>query len=408
MEITTLEPLSLEELEAVAGHLGREKWLKPDDRQAFIEGLETTAIIRSQRAWKEITQASISLFLIREYGLYLGRENELGLPMETWEQYLNYMGRRGMARSTAFKHLASLMVFHKGLGRDLFGALKIPGGVQSLDHIKALVKYDIKTGEILGPKKEVLLDRLPRPDEDLATRLNEILDGIETGGPGELELSPRSVAKLLRQDFGGEAQTSFFWTLGPFGEALGWYYCDTNLASSRGIVGLDIMPPEVAHKLRLWARVAERDPTPFAEQLKEDKMYLKVSAIGHVGNSPELRYSPSGSPVTNFSLAINRKWTNQDGTPGEETVWLRVSCWNRLAEVVSQYVEKGRQVFVEGRLKPDPDSGGPRVYTRQDGSPGASFEIVANSVIFLGRGAAREEPEEKQALPDDEEMELPF
>lgn len=405
MEITTLEPLSLEELEAIAGHLGREKWLKPDDRRAFIEGLETTAIVRSQRAWKEITQASISLFLIREYGLYLGRENELGLPMETWEQYLNYMSRRGMARSTAFKHLASLMVFHKGLGRDLFGALKIPGGVQSLDHIKALVKYDIKTGEILGPKKEVLLDRLPHPDEDLTTRLNEILDGIETGGPGELELSPRSVAKLLRQDFGGEAQISFFWTLGPFGEALGWYYCDTSLTSSRGIVGLDIMPPEVAHRLRLWTRVAERDPTPFAKLLKEDKMFQQVTLAGYLGNDPELRYTPGGHSVTSFSLATSRKWTDADGTPAEETVWWKITAWRKLAEICAEHLAKGRPVLVIGRMKPN-EFGSPKIWHTQDGEPRASFEVTADQVRFLGRGTAREE--EEQSVPSEEEMEFPF
>ena len=313
-----------------------------------------------------------------------------------------------MARSTAFKHLASLMVFHKGLGRDLFGALKIPGGVQSLDHIKALVNYNIKTGEILGPKKEVLLDRLPHPDEDLTTRLNEILDGIETGGPGELELSPRSVAKLLRQDFGGEVQISFFWTLGPFGEALGWYFCDTNLTSSRGIVGLDPMPPVVTHKLRLWARVTERDPTPFAKQLREDKMYHSITIAGHVGRDVEMRFTPAGKQVSNFSVATNRKWTSQDGTPGEQTTWFKVVAWGRLAEIVNEYLHKGDPVLVIGHMNPN-EFGSPKIWHTQDGEARASFEVTADQVRFLGRGAEREGPgEERSVIDGDEELEIPF
>lgn len=115
--------------------------------------------------------------------------------------------------------------------------------------------------------------------------------------------------------------------------------------------------------------------------------YQKLILVGNLGRDPELRYMPDGTAVTSFSLATNRRWTNADGSQGEETVWFRVSVWRRQAETVAQYLTKGRQVMVEGRLRADPATGGPRIWTRQDGTPGASFEVTADRVIFLsGRG----------------------
>ena len=113
-------------------------------------------------------------------------------------------------------------------------------------------------------------------------------------------------------------------------------------------------------------------------------MYHTITVVGNLGRDPEMRYSPDGKPVTNLSVATNRKWTNADGTPGEETVWFRISAWGKLAEVCNEYLSKGRQVLVEGHLRPDPETGGPRVWTRQDGTMGASFEVVARTVRFLG------------------------
>jgi single-strand DNA-binding protein len=69
-----------------------------------------------------------------------------------------------------------------------------------------------------------------------------------------------------------------------------------------------------------------------------------------------VRHTPDGKPVTNLSIAINRKWTNADGTPGKETLWFRVACWGKLAEVCDQYLSKGRRVLVEDRLRPDPET----------------------------------------------------
>lgn len=108
-------------------------------------------------------------------------------------------------------------------------------------------------------------------------------------------------------------------------------------------------------------------------------MYQKLTIVGNLGHDPEMRYTPAGKAVTTFSVATNRKW---DG--GEETVWFRVSAWGRLAEVCAEHLSKGRAVLVEGRLRPDPETGGPRIWTRQDGTPAASFEVVAQVVKFLG------------------------
>ena len=89
-------------------------------------------------------------------------------------------------------------------------------------------------------------------------------------------------------------------------------------------------------------------------------MYHKVVIVGNLGGDPELRYTPSGQAVTNFSVATNRTWTDNNGNQQKETVWFRVSTWGKLAEVCNQYLSKGRQVMVEGRLRPDPETGGPR------------------------------------------------
>lgn len=139
-------------------------------------------------------------------------------------------------------------------------------------------------------------------------------------------------------------------------------------------------------------------------------MYQKLTIVGNLGQDPEMRYTRDGTPVTNFSVATNRRWTAADGSQGEETVWFRVTVWRRMAEVCNEYLEKGRQVLVEGRLAPDSETGGPRVWTGRDGQPRASFEVTAQTVQFLGRAAAApgagaaEMPQE----PPEEEEEIPF
>lgn len=141
-------------------------------------------------------------------------------------------------------------------------------------------------------------------------------------------------------------------------------------------------------------------------------MYEKLIIVGNLGRDPEMRYMPDGTAVTNLSVATNRRWTdNQSGEQREATTWFRVSVWGRQAETVNQYLSKGRQVLIEGRLEADPQSGGPRLFTRQDGTVGASYEVRAFQVRFLsGRdttgfegefegGAGEEVVEEEDDIP---------
>ena len=130
----------------------------------------------------------------------------------------------------------------------------------------------------------------------------------------------------------------------------------------------------------------------------------KTIITGNVGKQPEMRYTPSGQAVTSFSVAVNRKWKDDKGEH-KETQWFRIATWGNLAEVCNQYVKQGMKVMVEGRLVCDPKTGGPKIWTRQDGTAGASFELTAQSVEFLSGGrdddgqaasasGAQEEPEE--------------
>ncbi len=142
-------------------------------------------------------------------------------------------------------------------------------------------------------------------------------------------------------------------------------------------------------------------------------MYQKLIIVGNLGGDPEMRYTPDGTPVTTFSVATNRKWNNQDGSQSEETVWFRVTVWRKQAETTNQYLSKGRQVLVEGRLTPDKTTGGPKVWTGNDGKPRASFEVTADSVRFLGGPRSAESGEGGSSLqeappPDMGESEIPF
>ncbi len=112
-------------------------------------------------------------------------------------------------------------------------------------------------------------------------------------------------------------------------------------------------------------------------------MFHTIILAGNLGRDPEMRYSPSGQAVTNFSVATSRQYTGSNGESVKETIWFRVSVWGRMAEVCNQYLKKGSKVLVEGRLVVDNATGGPRVYTRQDGTSGSSFEINAQTVRFL-------------------------
>ena len=141
-------------------------------------------------------------------------------------------------------------------------------------------------------------------------------------------------------------------------------------------------------------------------------MFHKVILVGNLGRDPEMRYTPSGQAVTNLSVATNRTYTDNAGNQVKQTVWFRVSVWGKQAEASHQYLRKGRQVLVEGRLNPD-DNGNPRIWNAQDGTPRASFEVTAETVRFLGGpgdgGAAAAAGGEEPSLgaPESED-EIPF
>jgi single-strand DNA-binding protein len=129
-----------------------------------------------------------------------------------------------------------------------------------------------------------------------------------------------------------------------------------------------------------------------------------VIVVGNLGRDPEMRYTPSGQPVTSFSIASSRSYNNTSGEKVDETIWFRVTAWGKLAETCNQYLRKGSKVLVEGRLTPD-KNGGPRIWQKQDGTSGASFEINASTVRFLStRGEGGEAMGEIMADGD----EIPF
>jgi single-strand DNA-binding protein len=110
----------------------------------------------------------------------------------------------------------------------------------------------------------------------------------------------------------------------------------------------------------------------------------KVTIIGNVGRDPEQRSTQTGTMTTSFSVAVNNRRRMPDGSQQEETEWYRVTAFGRLAEVCQQYVTKGQQLYVEGRLRIDR-------WTGQDGQPRVTADIVASDVQFLGaRGPAEE------------------
>ena len=104
----------------------------------------------------------------------------------------------------------------------------------------------------------------------------------------------------------------------------------------------------------------------------------KIIVIGNLGRDPEMRYTPNGQSVTSFSVASSRRYRTADGEQREETEWFRVNAFGRLADICNQYLTKGQQVYVEGRLK-----GGS--YTDRDGQPRYSLDIFATEMQMLGR-----------------------
>jgi single-strand DNA-binding protein len=144
-------------------------------------------------------------------------------------------------------------------------------------------------------------------------------------------------------------------------------------------------------------------------------MYQKIVIVGRLGRDPEMRYLPDGTAVTTINVATDRRWTDKaTGQPTQETTWFRVSVWGRQGESVNQYLSKGKMVLVEGHIRPDPQTGGPRLYTRQDGTAGANYEITAETVRFLsgredsGATSYNEAPQSGGRPAAQEEDDIPF
>lgn len=124
----------------------------------------------------------------------------------------------------------------------------------------------------------------------------------------------------------------------------------------------------------------------------------KVMIIGNLGKDPEMRYTPSGKPVTTFSVATSRQWNTPNGERRTDTEWFTVVAWSSLAEICNQYLTKGNRVYIEGRLQT-------RRWEDKDGNHHSSVEIVANEMIILDQPRHGDETNED---PEGGENDFPF
>lgn len=120
----------------------------------------------------------------------------------------------------------------------------------------------------------------------------------------------------------------------------------------------------------------------------------KVILVARLGKDPELRYTPSGAAVVNVTAATSRKWKGKDGTPNEETEWHRLTAYDRIAEIIGEYLKKGSLAYFEGRLKT-------RKWQDKDGADKYTTEIVVEQLQLLGGREGQDEgrPAERKAAP---------
>jgi len=121
--------------------------------------------------------------------------------------------------------------------------------------------------------------------------------------------------------------------------------------------------------------------------------------IGRLGRDPEMRYTPSGRPVTTFSVATTRTWNSSDGERHSETEWFNVVAWGSLAEICKQHLIKNQQVYIEGRLQT-------RTWEDHSGNKRSSTEIVANEMIVLGERREDSTLEDESDTQTEEEFPL--
>jgi single-strand DNA-binding protein len=125
--------------------------------------------------------------------------------------------------------------------------------------------------------------------------------------------------------------------------------------------------------------------------------FQQITLVGRAGNDPSLKYTQSGVAVCDFSLAVNRKWTDSNGERKEHVTWYRITVWRKQAEIVAQYVKKGRQVMVvASQIEAN-------AYAGNDGEPRASLDVTADQVIFLSGGESQ--PRQERSYNEEN---LPF
>jgi single-strand DNA-binding protein len=122
----------------------------------------------------------------------------------------------------------------------------------------------------------------------------------------------------------------------------------------------------------------------------------KVMLIGRLGQDPEMRYTPSGRPLTKIQLAVNRSWTSSEGEKKKETEWFNVVAWGKLAEICNQYLSKGQQVYIEGRLHT-------RRWQDDDGANHSSVEVTAGEMIMLDGQSREEDPDSNEGISTEDE-----
>ena len=133
----------------------------------------------------------------------------------------------------------------------------------------------------------------------------------------------------------------------------------------------------------------------------------KVQIIGHLGRDPEMRYTPSGKPVTTFTVAVSRSWSSADGERHSETEWFNIVAFGNLAETCKNFLTKGKQVYIDGRLQT-------RRWDDKEGVKHSIVEIVANEMIMLDRREHNNqshpspEAENHEGEPSPFEDEFPF
>ena len=117
-----------------------------------------------------------------------------------------------------------------------------------------------------------------------------------------------------------------------------------------------------------------------------------IIIVGRLGRDPEMRYTATGQALTTFSMATDRRYTDSNGQQQKQTIWFKISVWGKQAESCNNFLKKGNLTVVEGNLRADPVTGGPRVYPKSDGTSGASYEVTAQTVRFLTPKSESQEP----------------